>query len=194
MGKSPPLAWETLSAYLRRVQLSRGASPAPTAAGVMRCGEPVGPYRLDNIVAERRRTGALQLRGYPKEHIGEPSMIPPGEWFRYVLHEAEDCVVHVDTGVKWYAVEVCVGAAPQPSRKVRKAVPDKTPLRRKHGRGNTPYDDTEAKALAQAEYAAMAKPSRAGATTAVIDRLIGEGHPIAGLSREAWIRRVRRQF
>ena len=64
----------------------------------------------------------------------------------------------------------------------------------KRGGGNTPFDDTDVIALARAEFKKMTKPSKRSAAAAVVDRLIADGHPIVGSSRNAWEGRIRRQL
>jgi hypothetical protein len=62
------------------------------------------------------------------------------------------------------------------------------------GGGNTRYDDTAVVELAKTEFKNLPKPSKHRAAEAVIDRLINAGKPVAGISREAWIKRVRQQL
>lgn len=96
--------WEPLKDYLRRRGISRH--------GPMRAGDPTGEYRFDNLFALERERRPIRVRGYPKEIIGEPQLLPPGELYGYLVDDrGEGRLIHVASGVTWYAVEVLEAAA-----------------------------------------------------------------------------------
>jgi hypothetical protein len=101
--------WEPLKDYLWRRGISRH--------GPMRAGDPIGEYRFDNLFALERELRPIRVRGYPKEIIGEPQLLPPGELYGYLVDDrGEGRLIHVASGVTWYAVEVLEAAAATASR------------------------------------------------------------------------------
>lgn len=103
--------WEPLKDYLRRRGIARH--------GPMQVGDPVGEYRFDNLFALERKRPGVFVRGFPKEIIGGPQLLPPGEFYGYVVDDrGEGRLTHVASEVTWYVVEVLEVAAATPPASV----------------------------------------------------------------------------
>jgi hypothetical protein len=59
----------------------------------MRAGDPVGEYRIDQKFAAERERGAILARGYPREVVGEPQLLPPNEYYGYKLERIRRTLV-----------------------------------------------------------------------------------------------------
>jgi hypothetical protein len=103
--------WEPLKDYLQRKGLSRGMP--------FRAGHPVGEHRLDNLFAREWEERRIWVRGYPDKIVGEPQLLPRGEFYGYLLDDLAGRLTHVASGVVWYAVEVweaTTGSATPPAQ------------------------------------------------------------------------------
>lgn len=89
--------WVPLSEFL--------AANLPSRSAPLRVGEPIGAYRLENLLGRLRQQGRVELRGRPGVAHAEHVAIPPGEWSGYVVAKGRDRLRHVRTRVTYYSCE-----------------------------------------------------------------------------------------
>jgi hypothetical protein len=114
--------WEPLESYLGRTGLSRYEP--------MRAGDPCGPDRLDMVFATEGEQHAIRVRGYPEKIVGAPQLIPPVEFYGYLVDERSGRLIHVASGVTWYGVEVAAPAGAVPDEGRPNPAPAAPPSRR----------------------------------------------------------------
>src|SRR5690348_10431357 len=81
------------------------AENLPTRSDPLRAGEPVGPWRLEAMFGAKRKDREIEVRAREKM-LADPKLLPAGEWFRYLVQEGEERLVHVETGTVLYGAEV----------------------------------------------------------------------------------------
>jgi hypothetical protein len=117
------------------------------------------------MFAAKRAHAGIKVRGYPKEIIGAPQLIPEAEYFGYLLvKEQPDRLLHVASGVTWYGAEV---SAEPGSGEEHAKVPADEPRIKTHYEPTAPRGGMELPTLTVREAVARAlaagvRPGRGG--------------------------------